>query len=74
LNDKLSGVAGVAANGNFRPTDQAVEVKKDLISKIDAELSKLKVIFENDLPKVNQLIKNQNIDPLMLKKEEKSSQ
>jgi photosystem II stability/assembly factor-like uncharacterized protein len=74
LNDKLSGVAGVAANGNFRPTDQAVEVKKDLTSKIDAELSKLKVIFENDLPKVNQLIKNQNIDPLMLKKEEKSSQ
>lgn len=74
LNDKLSGVAGVAASGNYRPTDQAVEVKKDLTAKIDAELSKLKTIFENDLPKLNQLIKNQNIDPLMLKKEEKKSQ
>lgn len=74
LNDKLSGVAGVASSGNFRPTDQASEVKKDLTGKIDSELSKLKTIFETDLPKVNQLIKNQNIDPLILKKEEKKAQ
>ena len=74
LNDKLSGVAGVAGNGNFRPTDQAGEVKKDLTGKIDTEISKLKTIFENDLPKLNQLIKGQNIDPLILKKEEKKSQ
>jgi len=74
LNDKLSGAAGVAGNGNFRPTNQATEVKKDLTGKIDSELSKLKTIFETDLPKVNQLIKNQNIDPLILKKEEKKSQ
>nr|MCU0390657.1 glycosyl hydrolase [Thermoflexibacter sp.] len=74
LNDKLSGVAGVAGSGNFRPTDQAVEVKKDLTGKIDGELSKLKSLFANDLPKLNELIKQQNIDPLMLKKEEKKSQ
>lgn len=74
LNDKLSGVAGVAGSGNFRPTDQAADVKKDLTGKIDSELSKLKTVFENDLPKLNQLIKGQNIDPLMLKKEEKKAQ
>lgn len=74
LNDKLSGVAGVTSSGNFRPTDQAADVKKDLTGKIDSELSKLKTIFETDLPKVNQLIKNQNIDPLILKKEEKKAQ
>jgi photosystem II stability/assembly factor-like uncharacterized protein len=74
LNDKLSGVAGVASSGNFRPTVQATDVKKDLTGKIDSELSKLKSVFANELPKLNELIKQQNIDPLMLKKEEKKSQ
>lgn len=66
LNNKLSDLAGVVGSGNFRPTDQAVTVKNDITAKIDAELAKLKAIFSNELPKLNEAIKAKNLDAIVL--------
>lgn len=66
LNNKLSDLAGVVGLGNFRPTDQAVTVKNDITAKIDAELAKLKAVFSNDLPKINEAIKAKNLDAIVL--------
>ncbi|WP_340114141.1 WD40/YVTN/BNR-like repeat-containing protein [Maribellus mangrovi] len=56
LNDKLAGVASVVAWSDARPTDQAVEVKDDLIAAIDKQLNAFKKIKEEDIPQLNKLI------------------
>jgi len=71
LNDKLSSLGGSASSGDFRPTDQAVELKKELISKIDAELIKLKEIVESEIPKFNKLVAEANVPAVILQQEEK---
>jgi hypothetical protein len=57
LNDKLSGVFGVANSGNASPSKQAKEVYGDLATQIDVQLSKLKMIKEKDIPAFNALIR-----------------
>ena len=54
LNDKLASVADSAAAGDFAPTAQQRAVYAELVAQIDAELAKLKTLFENELPKLNE--------------------
>jgi photosystem II stability/assembly factor-like uncharacterized protein len=54
LNDKLNAVAVSVALGDARPTDQAVQVKDQLIAAIDAELAKLDQILARDVPAFNE--------------------
>ncbi len=70
LNDKLSSLGSSAASGDFKPTDQAVELKKELFAKIDAELIKLKEIVGNEIPKFNKLVAEANVPAVILQKEE----
>ncbi len=55
LNDKLAGVSNSAATGAGAPAAQQIAVRDDLVSRIDAELVKLKAIWDNDLPAFNKL-------------------
>ena len=61
LNDKLAGVGDSAAAGAYPPTAQQIAVRDALIVQIDAELAKLKAIFDTDLPAFNKLIRDQNV-------------
>ena len=61
LNNKLAAVGGNASIGDFRPTDQAVEVRDNLVMRIDAELEKLRSILETDVPALNAMIRQANI-------------
>lgn len=70
LNDKLSSLGSSAADGNFKPTDQAVELKKELVAKIDAELVKLKELVDNEIPKFNKSVADANVPAVILQKEE----
>jgi photosystem II stability/assembly factor-like uncharacterized protein len=54
LNDKLASVAESAAAGDFAPTAQQRAVYADLVTQIDAELAKLKTLFDTELPKLNE--------------------
>ena len=61
LNNKLAAVGGNASIGDFRPTDQAIEVRDNLVMLIDAELEKLQSIIETDVPALNAMIRQANI-------------
>src|SRR5437867_997576 len=61
LNDKLAGVGDSAAAGSFPPTAQQIAVRDALVVQIDAELAKLKAIWDTDLPAFNTLISDQKV-------------
>lgn len=62
LNNKLGVVASQVSSGDFRPTDQAWEVKKDLTEKIDRELKKFEQIKTIEIPKLNQMILDKKVE------------
>ncbi|HVG22912.1 MAG TPA: glycosyl hydrolase [Thermoanaerobaculia bacterium] len=57
LNDKLASVAESASSGDFAPTAQQRAVYAELVTQIDAELAKLRAIFAEELPKLNEQAK-----------------
>ena len=56
LNDKLAGVASLAAIGDAAPTSQAYAVRDELTAAIDAELAKLHELWSRDLPALNEKV------------------
>ena len=67
LNDKLNALANSAgAFSDYRPTNQAVQVKEELTRSIDAELAKLSGIFATDLPAFNELAKTEGVSTVIL--------
>lgn len=66
LNDKLAGVGSVVSTGDFRPTRQALQVRAELIEKIDAELEKFNAIINDKVPELNRLILEQQIPAIFV--------
>ncbi|MEW5842372.1 MAG: glycosyl hydrolase [Bacteroidota bacterium] len=69
LNDKLSSLNSDVASGSFKPTDQAIAVKNELVGKIDEQLSKLKDVIANEIPKFNKLVEDVKVPAVILMKE-----
>jgi len=61
LNNKLSALASLANIGNYRPTDQMLEVRDEIRGLIDTELSKFYNILMNDIPAFNQKVQEMQI-------------
>jgi len=61
LNNKLASVAGAAGMGDYRPTDQTVQVKEELTAKIDAELAKYRRVLADDVSKFNELLERKKV-------------
>lgn len=68
LVNKLLSVKNGVANADFRPTDSQVSVADELTAKINEELDKFKAIKEQEIPALNKLIRESNIDAILLKK------
>ncbi|HEY9170324.1 MAG TPA: glycosyl hydrolase [Lutibacter sp.] len=66
LNNKLAHLNSLSAIGDFKPTDQSVEFKKEITQLIDVELAKIYAIFENDVKKLNQKVKESDIELINL--------
>lgn len=66
LNNKLGHLNSLMQTGDYKPTDQALEYKKEVISLIDIELDKLRSIFEEDIPAFNLLVKEKAIDAVVV--------
>lgn len=66
LNDKLAGL-NRAAMGDHRPTDASIAVKKELTAAIDAELAKMKDVFDSKIPELNTLIKEAALPAIYFK-------
>ena len=69
LNDKLSGLFDVANSGNMAPSKQAKETFADLSAQADTALVKLKKVLEQDVPALNELIRQKALPVIGLKKE-----
>ncbi len=69
LNDKIAGLFDYASSGNNAPTKQVKEAYADLSSKADVQLARLKKITEEDLVKLNSLIREKALPLIGLKKE-----
>jgi photosystem II stability/assembly factor-like uncharacterized protein len=67
LNNKLAHLNSLAGAGNFRPTDQMVEFKKEITAEIDKHLAALDKIFKEEIPAFNALVKQKNMDAVVLK-------
>ena len=61
LNNKLASVAGVVGAGDNRPTEQAEQVRNELMQQVDEELVKLRQILSEDLPKFNELLSKKKV-------------
>lgn len=70
LTNKLAYLNSILGNGEFPPTDQAFEVRKEIEALIDAELEKYEKIKTEMIPVFNQMVKDKNIDAIILKKKE----
>ncbi len=68
LNNRLSVVSSMSSIGDIRPTNQAIEVKREVTKLIDDQLDKLKLIFEKELPDFNKLVHEKNVPAVYLKK------
>lgn len=67
LNDKLNALAGsTGAFGDYRPTNQQLQVKEQLTRAIDAELAKLSEVFAKDLPAFNELARTEGVSAVIL--------
>ena len=62
LNNKLAHLTSVASNGNYKPTNQMIEVKNELIERIDEKLNSWHSIKNSNLKDLNIEIRNSNID------------
>ncbi len=70
LNNKLAHLNSLIQRGDYPPTDQMKQVRKELTKKIDSELATFENIKSTDLPKFNQLVKERSIDAIILKKKD----
>jgi photosystem II stability/assembly factor-like uncharacterized protein len=65
--NKLLSIKNGAASADFRPTDAQIAVADELIVKINAALNQFKQIKESEVRLLNQLIKEANIDAILIK-------
>jgi hypothetical protein len=72
INDKLSGLYGVAAGGNAPPSQQVREVFAELSVQADRQLNRLKEVEHTGIPEVNKLIYERQV-PVISAKNEPSS-
>jgi len=66
LNNKLGHLNSLMAMGDYQPTDQAVAFKQEVTAEIDKELERLSVILTDGIPELNKMIKESEIDPIVI--------
>ena len=62
LNNKIAALAGVIESADNKPTDQSVDVFKELSAQLDAQLAKMKETLAKQLPLLNAALKREKLD------------
>jgi photosystem II stability/assembly factor-like uncharacterized protein len=62
LNNKLACLSSEADGSDYKPTEQVRAVYKDVTGKIDEQLKALDKIFNEDVPRFNELVKSKSIN------------
>ncbi|MGH9411635.1 MAG: WD40/YVTN/BNR-like repeat-containing protein, partial [Vicinamibacterales bacterium] len=64
LNNKVAAVQGVVESADSAPTDQSSEVFDTLSVKVNQQLSTLDNVVKIEIPRVNQLLQKQRLQPI----------
>jgi hypothetical protein len=67
LNNKIAALLGHVEGGEGEPTEQAQEVYQYLSGLLQVELDRLQVIIETDLRRLNELLTNNGLDPILIR-------
>jgi hypothetical protein len=67
LNNKLAALGGVVSRADYGPNEQSYTVYQDISSQIDAQLAKLRQVMATELPKFNQLVRDQKVPAVVVK-------
>ncbi|MFZ9504114.1 MAG: WD40/YVTN/BNR-like repeat-containing protein [Cyclobacteriaceae bacterium] len=66
LNNKLAALNSEATASDFRPNEQTKAVYKEITGQIDAQLNALNKIFNEQVPKFNEMVKAKQINAIQL--------
>jgi photosystem II stability/assembly factor-like uncharacterized protein len=66
LNNQIAALRGVVESADARPTDQAQEAFTFLSSQLDEELTRLQVLFNEDLAALNDRLRELGLDPIVV--------
>ncbi|MEM6337406.1 MAG: glycosyl hydrolase, partial [Bacteroidota bacterium] len=66
LNNKLSALVSVASTGDYRPTDQAIAVRDEMIGRIDAQLDALAGLMATEVPAFNALARSYEVPAVIV--------
>ncbi|MEL6987106.1 MAG: glycosyl hydrolase, partial [Bacteroidota bacterium] len=66
LTNKLAHLNSLTQMSDYPPTDAAIAVRNELVSKIDAELEKFEQIKKVDIKGFNDLIRRKQVDAIIL--------
>ena len=69
LNNRLAHLMVEEAQGDFRPTQQAEEVRQLLTKEVDAELGRLSKTIDTHINRINQMAKEKGIEVISMKRE-----
>ena len=73
LNNKLASLARVVASADARPTKQSYDVFNELSAQLDQQLTALDKIIKEEVPKFNDLVRQQNVPAVILKPKKKKT-
>ncbi len=68
LNNKIAALGGVVASADTAPTDQSYDVFDKLSAELDLQLEKFKKIIEEDIPRFNRLVRQEEIPAVPVRK------
>lgn len=68
LNNKLAALLNLVEGSEFPPTDQSYQVFETLSSALDEELEQMNLILQQDLARLNELLRELGLDPIDLER------
>lgn len=67
LNDKLAGIGSSVAAADTKPTQSSVEAFQDISRRIDVQLEKMNLIFNEKIPAFNRMVEDAKIPAVPIK-------
>ncbi len=67
LNNKLAHVGSLSNVGDYPPTDQAEAFYREMSTKIDDQIQQWEKLKGEELPKINQMVRDKQVDAIMVK-------
>jgi len=69
LNNRLAGLVGVVGTGDNPPTQQAYQVRDELVQQIDEQLDKFNQIVDQQLPAFNDAVHKSRVPAILIEQE-----